>query len=123
MKPEPQDGGGGLDNSDSEELSEGEELRRAAHAYASTSKQPAQPEVIVLDDSSDDDVPPPPPKRPHLGAPTGSTNGRIPHPAANGASSRPFQVPLRLVSFFCIRAAIALAAGRTLQTDRSERVI
>jgi len=46
---------------DSDEESEGEELRKAAKAYTAASKplKPAQPEVIVLDDSSDDEQPPP----------------------------------------------------------------
>ena len=47
------------DNSDEE--SEGEELRKAAKAYTAASKPVKQvkPEVIVLDDSSDDEQPPP----------------------------------------------------------------
>ena len=42
-------------DSDDEDLSEGEELRRAAAAYAKVAKRP-QPEVIVLDDSSDEEA-------------------------------------------------------------------
>lgn len=42
-------------DSDEEELSEAEELRRAAAAYAKVSKRPVQ-EVIVLDDSSDEEA-------------------------------------------------------------------
>ena len=43
---------------DSEEESEGEELRKAAKAYSTANKQAkSQPEVIVLDDSSDDEPP------------------------------------------------------------------
>ena len=47
---------------DSEEESEGEELRKAAKAYSAANKQAkSQPEVIVLDDSSDDEAPRPQP--------------------------------------------------------------
>ena len=47
---------------DSEEESEGEELRKAAKAYSAANKQAkSQPEVIVLDDSSDDEPPRPQP--------------------------------------------------------------
>lgn len=43
---------------DSEEESEGEELRKAAKAYTAANKRAkSQPEVIVLDDSSDDEPP------------------------------------------------------------------
>lgn len=50
-------GPGQVAASDSEEeLSEGEELRRAARAYAKSTNAPPQ-EVIVLDDSSDDERP------------------------------------------------------------------
>jgi len=46
---------------DSDEESEGEELRKAAKAYTAVSQQTkaSQPDVIVLDDSSDDEQPPP----------------------------------------------------------------
>ena len=53
VKPEPGTGSGDLDDSD-EELSEGEELRRAAQAYRAVAKKTEQV-VIVLDDSSDED--------------------------------------------------------------------
>ena len=67
VKPEIVGGATGLDPADaeydSEELSEGEELRRAASAYA-TSARHARQEVIVLEDSDEE---PPIPKRPaHL---------------------------------------------------------
>lgn len=46
---------------DSEAESEGEELRKAARAFAAASKHTkAEPDVIVLDDSSDEDVIAPP---------------------------------------------------------------
>ena len=46
-----------MDADDSEAESEGEELRKAARAFAAASKQSkAEPDVIVLDDSSDDDA-------------------------------------------------------------------
>lgn len=47
---------------DTEEESEGEELRKAAKAYSAANKQAkSQPEIIVLDDSSDDEPPRPQP--------------------------------------------------------------
>lgn len=47
---------------DSEEESEGEELRKAAKAYSAANKQAkSQSEIIVLDDSSDDEPPRPQP--------------------------------------------------------------
>lgn len=47
---------------DTEEESEGEELRKAAKAYSAANKQAkSQPDVIVLDDSSDDEPPRPQP--------------------------------------------------------------
>ena len=49
---------------DTEEESEGEELRKAAKAYTAANKQAkSQPEIIVLDDSSDDE-----PRRPQPAA-------------------------------------------------------
>lgn len=57
VKPEPDmvEGGQSTFESDEEELSEAEELRRNAAAYAAVAKRPAQ-EVIVLDDSSDEEA-------------------------------------------------------------------
>lgn len=58
-----------MDADDSEAESEGEELRKAARAFAAASKQSkAEPDVIVLDDSSDDDAAAAPPAQP-AGAP------------------------------------------------------
>ena len=65
----------GIIADDSEEESEGEELRKAATAYTAASRQikPSQPEVIVLDDSSDDDQPSARPSQPTARA-AGSTS-------------------------------------------------
>ena len=87
---------------DSEAESEGEELRKAARAFAAANKHSkAEPDVIVLDDSSDEDVVAPPRQPaaaarhawPANGIPAGP--GRQGHQHQRPDSSRADTVPHR----------------------------
>lgn len=75
---------------DSEEESEGEELRKAAKAYTAANKQArSQPEVIVLDDSSDDE---PLPARPQPAAHRPLTHVSSPHSHSSSQQQHSSQV-------------------------------
>ena len=84
----------GCTSDDSDEESEGEELRKAATAYTAASRRPkaSQPEVIVLDDSSDDEQPPARPPQPVARAASQLANIASAFNSAGGAQ-RPASQP------------------------------